>query len=63
MQGDHQEQEQSSGPDQLRVGLKEVSIAIDGFAPEENLQITGEVANHKQQHHETGHRHYVFLAE
>jgi hypothetical protein len=63
MQGQHQQQEKTGRPDQLRVALEKVAVAIDGFRTEENLEVAGQVPNDEQEHHEAADRHDVLLAE
>src|SRR6267142_538765 len=61
VQNQHQQQKNASGPDDLWIGLEKMAVPIDGFGAQENLKIAREVADDKQEHHKTGHGHYVFF--
>jgi hypothetical protein len=63
MQNKHEQEEDAGRPNEFRIGLEEMAVAIDGIATKENLKITREMTEDEQKHHQTGHGHYVFLAE
>ena len=63
MQDEHEQQEDASRPDNFGIGLEEMAVAVDGLRAQKNLQIACEMADDEEEHHETGHGHYVFFAE
>jgi hypothetical protein len=43
--------------------LKKIAVAIDGFLAQEELQVAGQVSNHKQEQDEACHGHDVLLTQ
>ena len=63
MKNQEQQQNDSGRPDQLRIGLEEVAVAIDCRRANENLEVTSEMTKDEQKHEEPGHRHEIFLPQ
>ena len=51
------------GPDDFRIGLEKVAVAIDGFRPEEDLQIARQMADNEKKQSRATAGHDIFLAE
>jgi hypothetical protein len=63
VQANHYQQENARGPEQFRVGLEKVAVAIDGFGSEEKLQVAREMPHDEQKKYKPRNRHDVFFAQ
>ena len=63
VQDHHEDQTQPRRPDQLRVGLQEVAVAVDRLRAKEDLQVAGQMPYHEQEQGAPCHRHDILLAE
>src|SRR5262245_22038884 len=63
VQEDHEQEEDTHGPEELDVSLQEGAVAVEGFRAEEYLEIAGEMADHEQEQDESRDGHDVLPAQ
>ena len=63
MQHDHQQQKAACRPDQLRIGLQEMTIPVNRLLSEEHLQVARQMPDYKQEEYTAADGHDIFLPQ
>ena len=61
VQSNDGQQADAHGPEQFHVALEEMTVAVDGFRPEKELEVPDHVADDKEEKQKAGDGHHKFF--